>query len=73
MFAGDNLATWVENIAKNPMVRLGAEERIYELKADRVTDPDVFEEFAQAWEAKYGNRPRNENVDETYLYRLTAR
>lgn len=73
VFAGDNLATWVTNIAKNPMVRLGAEEQIYELKADRVTDPDVFEEFAQAWEAKYGNRPRNENVDETYLYRLTAR
>ena len=73
MFAGDNYTTWIENIDANPDVRLGVAGKIYELTASRVTDPDVFEKFAQAWEAKYGNRPRNENVSETYLIRLVPR
>ena len=70
VFAGDNRATWVENIEANANVRLRANELIYSLRATRVTDAATFEVFAQAWEAKYGNRPRNENVDETYLFRL---
>ena len=70
VFAGDNRATWVENIEANANVRLRANELIYALRATRVTDAATFEVFAQAWEAKYGNRPRNENVDETYLFRL---
>lgn len=73
VFAGDNLAAWVENIQSDPNVRLGVQGDIYELRATRETNAAQFEKFAQAWEAKYGNRPRNENVDETYLYRLTTR
>jgi hypothetical protein len=73
VFAGDNLAEWVKNIAANPDVRLKIGEEIFELRAIRVTDAGVFETFAQAWASKYGNRPRNENVDETYLFRLTPR
>jgi len=68
--AGDNRATWVENIEMNTNVRLRANELIYSLRATRITDAATFEVFAQAWEAKYGNRPRNESVDETYLFRL---
>ena len=73
VFAGDNRANWVEDIEQNANVRLRAGNEIYELEAQRVSDADVFERFAQAWEAKYGSRPRNENVTETYLYRLQAR
>jgi hypothetical protein len=73
VFAGDNRATWVENIEANDDVRLRANDLIYSLRATRVTDAAAFELFAQAWEAKYGNRPRNENVDETYLFRLNPR
>ena len=73
VFAGDNVAAWVENIQTDPNVRLGVNGSIYELTAAQETDATQFEKFAQEWEAKYGNRPRNENVDETYLYRLTAR
>ena len=73
VFAGDNLAEWVKNIAGNPDVRLKIGEEIFELRAIRVTDARVFETFAQAWASKYGNRPRNENVDETYLFRLAPR
>ena len=73
IFAGDSRTTWVENIAANPHVRMKIGEAIYDLQAEQVTDAAEFERFAQGWEAKYGNRPRNEKVDETYLMRLTAR
>jgi len=73
VFAGDNRSTWVEHIESNPNVRLLSGGNLYELKATRVTDADEFEWFAQAWEAKYGNRPRNENVAETWLMRLSSR
>lgn len=73
VFAGDNYATWIQNMEREPEARLGVDGRIYELKGTRVTDPEVFERFAQTWEAKYGNRPRNENVEETYLIRLSPR
>lgn len=73
VFAGDNETDWVINIRSDSNVRLGVNGSIYELKATRESDAEQFEKFAQQWEAKYGNRPRNENVDETYLYRLTVR
>lgn len=73
VFAGDNRTTWVEHIESNPDVRLLSGGKLYELAATRVTDDDEFEWFANAWEAKYGNRPRNENVAETWLMRLRAR
>ena len=73
VFAGDSETTWVQHIAKDPNVRLKLGAAIYELAATRVTDAAEFERFAEAWEAKYGNRPRNENVDETWLLRLEPR
>lgn len=73
VFAGDNYANWIQNMERKPEARLGVDGRIYELKGTRVTDPEVFERFAQTWESKYGNRPRNENVEETYLIRLSPR
>ncbi|MFK7914000.1 MAG: hypothetical protein AB8B93_08805 [Pseudomonadales bacterium] len=72
VFAGANRATWIEHIEQNPQVRLQMGDHIYALVATRVTDPQEFMGFARAWEAKYGNRPRNENVAETYLMRLRA-
>lgn len=71
VFAGDNYATWIEHIDADPAVRLKMGGSIYRLHATRVTDAQEFEWFAQAWESKYGNRPRNESVAETYLMRLT--
>lgn len=71
--AGANRATWVEHIEADPAVRLGHEGRIWALTAARVTDADEFARFAAGWEAKYGSEPRNMNVAEAYLYRLTPR
>ena len=73
VFAGDNKAKWVENMEQSSDVRLRSGDEVFELEAGRVSDPEVFELFAKAWEAKYGNRPRNEDVEETYLYRLRPR
>ena len=73
VFAGDNKTTWVNNIEQNNNVRLRSGDEIFELAAVRVNDPTIFAAFSDAWDAKYGNRPQNESVEETYLYRLGAR
>ncbi len=71
--AGANRATWVENMEADPNVRLQVEDSIYELRASRVEGQDEFDRFSDAYEKKYGRRPRNPNVGEAYLFRLGAR
>ena len=71
--AGASRATWVEHMEADPNVRLRVDGTLYELAAVRVADQDEFDRFADAYEKKYGNRPRNENVDEAYLFRLGGR
>lgn len=71
--AGANRAAWVEHMEADPSVRLRVADSIYELKAERVTQQDEFDRFSDAYEQKYGNRPRNESVAEAYLFRLVSR
>lgn len=71
--AGAKRTTWVENIEADPAVRVRIEDKIYELSATRVEDQKEFDAFANAYETKYGTRPRHEKIEEVYLYRLTAR
>jgi hypothetical protein len=71
--AGANRSTWIEAMEADPRVRLRAGEDIYELAAARVTDAAEFASFADAYEKKYGRRPRNENIAEVYLFRLGPR
>ena len=71
--AGDNRSTWVENMETDPSVRLRIDASIYELLAARVEDQEEFDRFSDAYERKYGRRPRNENIAEVYLFRLSAR
>lgn len=71
--AGDNYSRWVQHIEQDPAVRVGDDGRLYELHAERVTSAEEFAGFAKAYEARYGTRPRNENVAEVYLFRLVAR
>jgi hypothetical protein len=68
--AGANRARWVEQIEANPNVRVRIGRKIYLLKATRVREAAEFARFVIAYTEKYGSRPRNENVDEVYLYRL---
>ncbi len=71
--AGANRSTWVENMEADPNVRLRVNDSIYELVASRVEGQDEFDRFSDAYEQKYGRRPRNESVAEAYLFRLGAR
>ncbi len=71
--AGANRSTWVENIQTNPNVRLRVNGSIYELAASRVESQEEFDRFSDAYDRKYGRRPRNGNVAEAYLYRLGPR
>lgn len=71
--AGANRSTWVENLESDPNARMRIEGSIYELVAERVETQNEFARFADAYDRKYGRRPRNENVDEAYLFRLAAR
>ena len=71
--AGATRATRVEHMEVDPKVRLRVEGRIYELAAARVADQAEFDRFADAYERKYGRRPRNESVQEAYLFRLGPR
>ncbi len=73
VYAGDNRSQWVEHIEANTDVRLGHADKIYELTATQVVDDTEFNAFARGWESKYGNLPRNMNLAEVYLYRLTTR
>jgi len=71
--AGANRSTWVEHMEADPNVRLRVDDSIYELAASRVDDQGEFDRFSDAYEQKYGRRPRNENVGEAYLFRLSPR
>jgi hypothetical protein len=71
--AGANRSTWVENMEADPNVRLRVKDSIYELLASRVEDQGEFDRFSDAYEQKYGRRPRNEDVTEAYLFRLERR
>jgi hypothetical protein len=71
--AGASRAEWVEHIEADPRVRLRVSGSIYELAASRVTAQEEFDRFSDAYERKYGRRPRNENVAEAYLFRLAPR
>ena len=71
--AGANRTTWVEHIEDDPRVKLLIGGNLYELLAERVTDSNDFKAFSAVYASKYGSRPRNENVEEAYLFRLLSR
>lgn len=71
--AGASRSTWVEHLEADPRARIRVDGSLYELAAARVESQDEFDRFSDAYEAKYGRRPRNESVDEAYLFRLGAR
>ncbi|MBM4202965.1 MAG: hypothetical protein FJ194_02285 [Gammaproteobacteria bacterium] len=71
--AGANYARWVQHIETDPSVRLLVEDRLYELQAERVTSADEFAAFMVAYKERYDTEPRNKNISEAYLFRLSAR
>ena len=70
--AGASRSTWVENMEADANVRLQVESTVYDLRAERVEAQEEFDRFSDAYEEKYGSRPRNEDVAAAYLFRLEA-
>ena len=70
--AGTNRSRWVGNLEANAEVRVRIEDKLYNLRASRVEGQEEFSRFSDAYQRKYGRRPRNENVAEAYLFRLGA-
>lgn len=71
--AGANRSRWVENLIADPLARVRVDGTIHPVVAVRVEDPTEFSVFADAYQKKFGMRPRNENVADVYLYRLDPR
>jgi hypothetical protein len=71
--AGANRSTWVEHLEADGQVRVRIDKAVYELQATRVVDTGEFQRFCDAYEAKYDRRPRNENVEEAYVFKLAGR
>jgi hypothetical protein len=71
--AGDTETQWVKNMNVNPLVRLRIEEDVYALRAERVVDPAEISEFAEAWTSQSIFYRDPVELDEVWIYRLTAR
>lgn len=64
--------TWVQHVQDNPLVRVGIEDKIYELKAMRVLDEDVAAQVKTVLLAKYGEAT-TEHSNRAWVYRLEPR
>jgi hypothetical protein len=72
IYAGDTETQWVKNMEADPLVRLRHSDVVYTLRAERVLDSEEISNFAVDWnEASIFHRDPAE-LDEVWLYRLTA-
>ena len=71
--AGGTETQWVKNIAANPRVRLRMDGVLYDLRAERVTDPAEIAAFGKAWTGQSMFRRDPAKLDEVWLYRLIPR
>jgi hypothetical protein len=71
--AGDTETQWVKNIAANPLVRLRVDGALYDLRAERVTDPPEIAAFGAAWTSQSMLRRDPTALDEVWPYRLVPR
>ena len=65
---------WVENVARDPEVRLEIDGRLYERRLERVEDAEEIEAVYGAYAAKYGyeTQPPEEHP-EVWYYRVLER
>lgn len=68
--AGDTETRWVKNIEANPAVRLRIDGKLYELRAERVTDRAEIEAFAKAWTSQSWLRRDPAKLDPVWIFRL---
>jgi hypothetical protein len=66
-------AEWVEHIRAEPNVRLGVGEKVYELRATRITDQTELDRFVVALRAKYDFEVSPEQKERAWVFRLDPR
>ena len=71
--AGGNEANWVKYMEADPAVRLRIDDRLYDLRAERVTDRAEIEAFAKAWTSQSTFRRDPAKLDPVWIYRLVPR
>lgn len=71
--AGDTETQWVKNMTADPRVRLRLDDAVYDLKGDRVDDPDEIAAFGRAWMSQSMFRRDPAELGEVWVYRLAAR
>ena len=71
--AGGSETQWAQNIGADQRVRLRVEGVIYELRADRVTEPAEIARFARAWTSQSTFRRDPTELEEVWIYRLRVR
>ena len=73
IYAGDTETQWVQNMDADPNVRLLLGDVIYGLRADRVLDADEISAFGEIWKDKSIFHRDPTDLDELWLYQLSAR
>jgi len=71
--AGGTETRWAAHIAADPRVRLRLDERLYDLRARRVTDAAEIDAFAEAWKSQSFFRRDPRGYDEVWLFELLPR
>jgi len=71
--AGDTETRWVQNIDVDPRVRLRVDGVLYELRAERVTDPVEIAKFGNAWTDQSFFRRDPAELSPVWVYRLVER
>lgn len=73
VYAGDTKTKWVEYMESDPLVRFRRKGRVYELRAERETDPAARAAFAKVWAARGFFSRDPQTLGEVWLYRLVPR
>ena len=71
--AGDTETNWVQHMEADPQVRLRIDDRLYALRAERVTDAAEVDAFAEAWTGQSFFRRDPRELDQAWIYRLVSR
>ena len=71
--AGDTETEWAKNIAVNPSVRLRIDGVIYDLRAERVTDPAEIVRFGKVWTSQSMFLRDPSQFEEAWMYTLEPR
>ena len=71
--AGDSETQWVKNIAADSNVRVRLDQKLYDVRAERVTDRATLQAFSKAWTEQSIFRRDPMELEKVWIYRLVAR